>query len=324
MDNNEKALKFCRRILTDVSRSFALTIPMLDKSIYKEVMITYLQDRLLDNFEDEITGISLRERKYLMDKVVEIFSPEESYPQEALAEIMGKAKLFNDKGLRRLTENADTLRKAYETLEPSIKKISFKWLVEMNQGMQKYLSKEVETFADLDEYCYYVAGTVGGFLTETIIYQEKVEKPESEILKKYFIDAGLFLQKINLIRDIKKDIKNREKHYWPLVSLGINEQQLLESENSKDALVCLQEMIDNVCSHITGLVKYYQAIPESLPGYRRFYCVNNALGMATIEKIKNNPALFSGAKKIKVPRWQFLQIIKSPEKYFREKTSKYI
>jgi farnesyl-diphosphate farnesyltransferase len=36
----------------------------------------------------------------------------------------------------------------------------------MNKGMQKYLDKKVETFAELDEYCYYVAGTVGGFLTD--------------------------------------------------------------------------------------------------------------------------------------------------------------
>lgn len=50
----ETALKFCKSILPKVSRSFALTIPMLDRDLYRPVLITYLQDRLLDNFEDEI------------------------------------------------------------------------------------------------------------------------------------------------------------------------------------------------------------------------------------------------------------------------------
>ena len=65
---SENALEFCENILKRVSRSFALTIPMLDDKIYKEVMITYLQDRLLDNFEDEVKDY----RVYLENEIQKI------------------------------------------------------------------------------------------------------------------------------------------------------------------------------------------------------------------------------------------------------------
>ncbi|HQD05128.1 MAG TPA: squalene/phytoene synthase family protein, partial [Halanaerobiales bacterium] len=49
-----EAYQYCKKILTEVSRSFALSIPMLDDVLQKPVTIVYLQDRLLDNFEDEL------------------------------------------------------------------------------------------------------------------------------------------------------------------------------------------------------------------------------------------------------------------------------
>jgi len=74
---SKDAAKFARKILKDVSRSFALTIPMLDKDIKDEVLLTYLQDRILDNFEDEIQPQNLELQKDMMDRVTKVFSLEE-------------------------------------------------------------------------------------------------------------------------------------------------------------------------------------------------------------------------------------------------------
>ncbi|MFW6006691.1 MAG: squalene/phytoene synthase family protein [Halanaerobiales bacterium] len=310
------AIRYCKKILPKVSRSFALTIPMLDDNIYKPIMVTYLQDRLLDNFEDEIKDISLKKRKFLMDKVVEIFDPDSNDSNKSLDIIISYADLLEEKSLQNLTRNADILKKAFSLLEYEVKKISYKWLKEMNQGMKKYLTSKVNTFEDLDEYCYYVAGTVGGFLTETIIYKEDLTPSAVKILMSKYKDAGLFLQKVNLVRDIKNDIKNRDKNYWPLQSLNTSVSELLARENEEKSLEILKRMLNNIKSHILSLLEYYQALPDSLPGYKKFFCVNNALGLATIKKMENNPDIFYGKKKVKVPKFQFLKIIKSPEKEF--------
>ncbi len=286
-------------------------------------MITYLQDRLLDNFEDEIEDIKFSHRIFLMDKVVEIFDPANEDSQEALNLIMKNASLLEDKGLRRLTENADILKKAFNSLETEVKEISYNWLKEMNQGMKKYLKKSVKTFSDLNDYCYYVAGTVGGFLTEVIIHKENLSKEREKCLKNNFNEAGLFLQKVNIIRDFQIDLKERGKSYWPVESLGTLENELIKTENKQKALKCLNMMIENVRKHIPAVIEYYQALPSSLPGFKKFYCVNKALGMATLDKMEDNPKIFYDSKKVKVPKWEFLKIIKSPEKYFEKNSRKY-
>jgi len=321
---SEKAIEFCEKILKRVSRSFALTIPMLDDKIYKEVMITYLQDRLLDNFEDEIKDISFEERIYLMDKVEEIFDPNNDN-KEAVKIVEEKAELFGDKDLKKLTANASLLKEAYELLDEEVKKISYKWLKEMNKGMQKYLAKSVNKFEELDEYCYYVAGTVGGFLTDLIIEKSSITEEKARILKDNFVDAGLFLQKVNLIRDIRKDIKSRDKNYWPLEELGIKEDMILAKEHEEKMNKALKMMLADVEKHVKGLVAYMENIPEEFSGYQKFFAVNNALGLATLKKVENNQhKLFYNDDKVKVGKFQFLKTISFPKKTFHKRAEKFL
>ena len=320
-----EAYQYCKKILTEVSRSFALSIPMLDDVLQKPVTIVYLQDRLLDNFEDEIPEdkISLEERFALMDKVVELFRPDNDNIEELAAEIAGYAGLMPDESLRELTGNALIIRKAYAELDDLVKELSFKWLREMNLGMKKYLTREVRTFIDLDEYCYYVAGTVGGFLTDLLIYYSDITEDKSETLLANFNASGQFLQKINLIRDIREDVKERVKHYWPLVSLRINPEELMDEGKKEAGMAALARMLDDVKTHIPNLIYYYLAIPEELPGYRKFYSLNNALGLATIEEMDNNPAVLYGPERVKVDKLSFLKIMKNPEKAFLERAWPY-
>src|SRR5690554_6557640 len=214
---------------------------MLDDLLRIPVTIIYLQDRLLDNFEDEIPedSISLQERLSMMDKVVELFRPGNNDIEELAAEITGYARLMPEDSSKELTSNALLLREAYTELDDLVKEISFKWLEEMNRGMKKYLSKEVKTFVDLDEYCYYVAGTVGGFLTDIVIYYSNLSEEERDSLLANYNASGQFLQKINLIRDIKEDLENRVKHFWPLISLNISIDKLMDERDQEDGLTAM-------------------------------------------------------------------------------------
>lgn len=321
---SDNAIKFCEDILKKVSRSFALTIPMLDDDIYKEVMITYLQDRLLDNFEDELKDIDLEKRKYLMDQVVDIFDPEKNN-KDAVKIIESKANLFKEESLRTLTANASLLQKAYKSLDSDIREISFKWLKDMNEGMQIYLEKKVKKFSELDEYCYYVAGTVGGFLTDLIIYKSDIDSESEGILRNSFKDAGLFLQKVNLIRDIKKDIESRDKNYWPLEELEITEEMILDKRYKKEMKNALNKMLNDVKTHVKALVDYMDHIPAKFSGYKKFFAVNNALGLATLEEVESNlEKLLYGDKKVKASKLEFFKITTFPKRTFHKKAEKLI
>jgi farnesyl-diphosphate farnesyltransferase len=315
-NQNKQAIDFCRSIMQKVSRSFALTIPLLDKRIREPVMITYLQDRLLDSFEDE-GNLDTAKRKEYMDKVVKLFDPEleDNKEDKLIREIKEEATEFEN-SVKKLVQNNDKLKTCFNTLEDNIQEISFRWLNEMNEGMKYYLDKPVETFSELNEYCYYVAGTVGGFLTDLIIEMGNISGENKKVLEKNFVESGLFLQKVNIIRDIKLDIMNHKKHYWPLKELDITESEIIDQANQKEALEALDKMVQDVKRHTKALVDYYQAIPEEWSGYKKFYSVNNAMGYATLELVENNPDLFYLDKKLKIKKTEVLKILAVSEDSF--------
>jgi len=316
---NKKAIDFCRDILQDVSRSFALTIPLLDDKMKEPVMITYLQDRLLDSFEDE-GDIEIDKRKEYMDLVVKLFNPDVCDDTDIIEQISNAAHHF-DGPIERLVKNADKLKTCFKRLDPEIQKTSYKWLAEMNEGMKKYLDKHVDTFFELNEYCYYVAGTVGGFLTDSLITLGNISSKDERTLVENFVEAGLFLQKVNIIRDIKLDILNHKKHYWPLYELEITEEELIDKSNQKRALIVLEKMVSDVKKHAKALVKYYNAIPDEFSGYKKFFSVNNAMGFATIELVENNPDLFYTDKKLKIKKREVLKILAVSEDTFLKKAN---
>ncbi len=311
----ENALNYCREVLSEVSRSFALTIPMMDEELRDPVTVIYLQDRLLDNFEDELPDLETERRSELMDKVVRIFEPDQKSRPEEIEEIRDWAEEFEDASLQKFTKNVDTLWRAYRSLCPEVRKISFPWLEEMNRGMKKFLTQPVNTFADLDEYCYFVAGTVGGFLTELVLHFAPVEEESEEVLLDNYSQAGKFLQKVNITRDIRKDVQGRNRIFWPLEEIGLSARELLSEEHSSCALEALGSMIESAAEHVPALFDYMQALPEDLPGYKKFYCVNNAMGLATLDLLSGNYDVFTSSSPVKIPRWKTFLISKFPEKY---------
>lgn len=317
LKKNKKAIDFCRNIMQKVSRSFALTVPLLDKRIREPVMITYLQDRLLDSFEDE-GEFDNKLRKEYMDEVVNLFDPELNNEKKLISKIEGTAGHFKGP-VRNLVENTGKIKICFDSLDPEIQKISFRWLKEMNAGMKYYLEEQVATFSQLNEYCYYVAGTVGGFLTDLLIEVGGIKGENKSALQKNFVESGLFLQKVNIIRDIKLDIMNHRKHYWPLQELDITEDEIIDPAFEKQARKALDKMVADVKRHSRALVDYYHAIPQEWGGYRKFYSVNNAMGYATLELIEGNTDLFYGDEKLKIKKTQVLKILAVSEESFLKK-----
>src|SRR5690606_3005236 len=66
-------------------------------------------------------------------------------------------------------------------------------------------SVKLATEADLDQYCYYVAGTVGEMLTGLFATDREISAPSSAWMTRHSIDFGLGLQMTNVIKDVTED-----------------------------------------------------------------------------------------------------------------------
>ncbi|XP_051134933.1 squalene synthase-like isoform X2 [Andrographis paniculata] len=83
----------------------------------------------------------------------------------------------------------------------------------MGEGMTKFISKEIETLDDYDEYCHHVLGLVAIGMLKILHGCGKQDIVSDDLCD----GVGLFLQKIDIIKDYLEDINEMPKPriFWP-------------------------------------------------------------------------------------------------------------
>lgn len=301
--------QYCLQALKNVSRSFALTIPMIEESIRTPILIGYLEARVLDSFEDEyLNQISKEKRAKNLDKAFSLIDkPNQKGAESDVKKIAGEApEYISHPHYLDLVQNFEKIIKIHKALDSAEKKTLVRWLDQMVQGMKKFLEKEIDTFEQLDKYCYYVGGTIGGFLTDLLIKNaRKITAKQIKTLKSFYADFGIFLQKVNIIRDFREDVLKNKRIFWPQDALsghGLTHLKVLDRKYEVQALALLDRMLDNAYKHIRPIQQYISAIPPDFPGFKKAFSINFQMGVETLKKLKGNPAVFYAAAPVKIEK----------------------
>jgi len=320
----EKALQYCRSILQNVSRSFALTIPLVEKNILAPILVGYLEARIMDSFEDENPGKDIDSKKRVenIKRVISIIQGPNSLKakrnMEEIARVAGD--FISNPHYLDLARNMDKVIAVHKTMDKHTQSAISLWFGKMAEGMEKYLNTRIDTFEQLDEYCYYVGGTVGGLVTDLLIKKTRKATPHQlKILRMEKNDFGLFLQKVNIIRDFRQDILSNEKIFWPyqiFQEQDLVPRQALEKRYEKQSMIILKKMISNIRKHVTSVKRYIYAVPEDFPGYKRFCVINFLMAVETLAKIKDNPDVFYSDSPVKIEKSVAQAIISNPLESF--------
>lgn len=290
-----------RDIRKEVSRTFDLTIPMLDPNKLVEVENQYLLMRFGDTIEDSYLTLSVK--KEMMFRFLKIIEKESDKDLDKLLRELTKAKVDDHDSV--LVNNFRVVYDTYRGLEDKVKEISYIYLEEMGEGMLHFQSEdknkarmEIHTFDDLNDYCYFVAGTVGLYITDLVYIKDgiKLKREQAE-------SFGRYLQKINIIKDFYKDL-NEGRLFWPTVLFEAVSPldiigDVVDPDLKEKRLEILGKMIDSADQERKQTFEYIISISEKITGYRKFCQVNAIMGAETLDKIRDNEAVFKeGSVKI--------------------------
>lgn len=155
------------------------------------------------------------------------------------------------------------------------------YLLGLIRGCQMDIDKNrYESFADLSDYCYHVAGLVGLTCLKIFGYQ-------SPTAKQMAIDLGIALQLTNIIRDIKTDLE-MARIYVPrdlLKKHGYSEPEFLHKTVNTPFTHVMAELTQKALHH------YDAAWPEFAKDQHRQLTAALAMGKiyrALLEKIAQN------------------------------------
>lgn len=302
-------IQYCLNMLPRVSRTFAPTIRMLPKGLNVPVTVAYLLCRIADTVEDT-DALSVDEKKNLLTVYANIFVADNSKYYTVFNRLI--KNLPNQTPDDELTHNFPIVYAVYDSFSKMIKTQIGRWVAEMSRGMHKYAQSKLRqkftflnTMKELDEYTYFVAGTVGYLLTELFsFYSKKITPAINGRLESLAESFGKGLQLVNIIRDMATDLR-RGQSYIPdelLKKYRLTRESIFEKENAEQAQRLFNELIENAVKHLDRALDYILLIPKRETRIRLFCMLPLFWAMRTLQKIQENTMALLGSDKVKIPR----------------------
>ncbi|KAG9229324.1 isoprenoid synthase domain-containing protein [Amylocarpus encephaloides] len=285
-------LKDCFKWLKMTSRSFAMVVQELNPDLVLPVVLYYLVLRGLDTIEDDMT-ISLEEKEPLLRNFETILEKDGwTYDKNGP----------NEKD-RELLVHFDDVITEFKLIDPKHRDIIKDIAHKMGNGMADYANNakhninSVNTIEEYELYCHYVAGLVGDGLT-TFFVEGGFANPTLSNRPDLTESMGQFLQKANIIRDVREDFID-QRRFWPkeIWSKHVDKfDDLFDPKHQEAALTCSSEMVLNSLRHAEECLFYMAGINEQ--GVFNFVAIPQAMAIATLELVFQNPRIFEANVKI--------------------------
>lgn len=274
-----------RSILESVSRTFALTIPLLPNGLEKVVGNTYLLCRIVDTIEDAtcVDPTTKQELSTLFIKTVLDHSLSEQFVRECLIALINHPN-HNEKDL---IENIPRVLRVLQSCDERQRHAVAKCVQIMSEGMSYFHIRQnqsgLEDLQEFEKYCYVVAGVVGEMLTTLFALHSPAFAKAISGKESLAIAFGQALQMTNILKDSPEDQLRGVS--WKPKGLGQTDLLVIAHQKLEDSL------------------RYICCIPKSELGIRQFCFLAFGLAVMTLKQIAQRQTLQGGAE-VKLTRGQ--------------------
>ena len=292
-------------ILPGVSRTFALTIPVLPARLAEVVTNAYLLCRIADTIEDD-PGLDERRKEAFHRRFLSVIKGTQDAGEFAAALVLQLSRqVLPDE--RDLVRNAAKVIRVTHGFTDKEQEALTRCLTIMCTGMPKFQrNRSLRGLRDLTElgaYCYVVAGVVGEMLTDLFcIHCPELVKKRVE-LRRLAVSFGQGLQMTNILKDIWDD--RRGGRCWLPRSMFADRRlqvdRLEEFHRTHAFATGMDSLIAVTHRHLQNALEYTCHIPAREAGIRRFCLWALGLAVMTLQKLHQNPQFTSGDQ-VKVSR----------------------
>ena len=247
---SEEDIQVLMQLLKGTSRSFYLTIKTLPEVYRLPLMFAYLLARFSDSLADT-SCFSIEEKQVEMKRWQAFWSKKNKEQEIYFKLIISSDCPAEQELIEKISWVFEKLQSQRQRIQELIfelqAKISTGQLWELNffQAQNPQVNCRLES---LDQYTYWVAGSVGKFWTELGFYlEDNFSKEEKKNMIKWGIGYGKGLQLINILRDVEADRK-MNRNYFEVSSDSAEWLSAWESQ-WKQAQVFLnqgQKYLDNI------------------------------------------------------------------------------
>ncbi len=283
--------------LKNVSRTFFLSIKFLPKKFRGIVGYSYILCRFLDIIEDN-EDMDLKTKQDTLEIIKDIIDGEKKYEDYIdYFNNIEKEFDFNDSEIK-LLHNSKIIFLFFDDFQDPLKIMIRKWVGDMAYGMNLYAFENntelnrLDKLKDLDLYTYYVAGTVGGLLTDIYSIDIKNFKLNRDKIIPLAINFGKGLQLVNIVKDSRADFKENRCYIPNELFLNydsdISKFFKVDGSYLEENQEIYHYLINNAEEYLYDAVKFIKFIPWRHVRLRFACWLPLLLANETLNSLKDN------------------------------------
>jgi len=312
-------LEWCHETVQGVSRTFALTIDVLDEPMSDHICLGYLLCRVADTIEDA-GHIPPEPQAELLRTYDAALDPDAETDIEAFrADIDQWLPEADERSADwRVVAEAPRVVATFEQFPADIQAAIIPPVRELVEGMAMFVDRHasagglrIDSRDELEEYCYYAAGTVGNLITN-LLTRGEITADRRQHLYDTAVEFGLLLQLVNISKDVYDDYTEENNVYLPaewLADEGVDQEAVVEPENRDAAAEVVGRTASHAQSFLADAEGYLKAMPLSHGNTLAAWGVPFLLAVGTLRELTANPEDALTERGVKIDRQEVFAVM---------------
>lgn len=309
--------RFCRQMLPRVSRTFALNIRILEGELHDAALLAYLLCRILDTIEDDTQNPG-DDRARLLNTCGDLIACRFA-DREALERWLEEVRVIDGKPDDvELIRGTDRVVRCLHALDSRLQDAVYRSSERMARGMARFCAAPrfdaytpLATEADLDDYCYVVAGTVGEMLCGLFTgYYPSLPDDSVHRMDETAVSFGLGLQVTNIAKDFVTD-RDRGDCFIPASYFedeGASRSDLSRLDPRLAARL-VTRLARKALDHLDDAMAYTLAIPRKYWRLRLFCLWPLWMAVATLQRLSRSTEALALGGAVKITRAEVREIL---------------
>ena len=288
--------EWCHGAVQDVSRTFALTIDALEEPMATRICVGYLLCRVADTVEDA-TSIPPGEQRALLETYDAVLDPDSDTTIEDFQAAVADHVPDDPDADWRVVAEAPRIVAAFESLDPDAREAIRPTVREMATGMASFVERyadagglRIQSATELEEYCWYVAGTVGELVTELLAHDATPDAADA--MRENARSFALLLQLVNVAKDVRPDYEEENNVYLPQAWLDdhdLDPDDVADPENAGRVASVVERVTDRARGYTDGAQRWLEAMPTSQGNTLAAWTVPFLLAVGTMRELGERP-----------------------------------
>jgi farnesyl-diphosphate farnesyltransferase len=312
-------LEWCHEAVQGVSRTFALTVDVLDEPMASYICIGYLLCRVPDTIEDA-DHVPATEQARLLREYDRVLDPADETDAEGfrasvdewLPDSEGRSEDW------KVVASTPRIVRTFEALPEDVREAVTPPARELVQGMAMFVERyadegglRIQSREELEEYCYYAAGTVGTLVTNLLARGDLSEGRRARLYDTAE-EFGLLLQLVNVAKDVYDDYTEEDNVYLPaewLAAEDVPQDEVLAPEHASGAAAVVRRTARHARSFLDDAQTYLETVPTTDGNTVAAWAIPFLLAVGTLRELLERPEDALSATGVKISRQEVFAVV---------------